>query len=78
MRNDAPPPNMEEAKVPAYFPQCVVPTLIDDDCDKTIANIFCFGNFVDQHSGVVYNNLTGNFPFMSFDGGVCFLVMYDL
>jgi hypothetical protein len=24
----------------------------------------------------MYNDLTGNFPFMSFDGSVCFLVMY--
>ena len=27
-------------------------------------------------SGVVYNDLTGNFPFMSVDGSVCFFVMY--
>jgi len=24
----------------------------------------------------MYNDLTGNFPFMSLDGSVCFLVMY--
>ncbi len=33
-------------------------------------------HFADRHSGVVYNNLTGNFPFVSFNGSVCFLVMY--
>lgn len=27
-------------------------------------------------SGVVYNDLTGNFPFMSLDGSVCFFVLY--
>ena len=35
-----------------------------------------FGAFADKQSGVVYNNLTGNFPFMSLDGSVCFLVIY--
>jgi hypothetical protein len=48
-----PPPNMAEAQVPAYFPQYAVPTLIDDNCNETIANFFCFGAFADQHSGVV-------------------------
>jgi hypothetical protein len=41
-----------------------------------IANVFCFGAFADKISGVMYNNLTGNFPFMSIDGSVCFFVMY--
>jgi hypothetical protein len=41
-----------------------------------IANIFCFGAFADQQSGIVYNYLTGNFPFMSYDGKVCYLVVY--
>ena len=30
--------------------------------DKSIANVFCFGAFTDKISGVVYNDLTGNFP----------------
>ena len=38
--------------------------------------MFCFGAFADKISGVVYNDLTGNFPFMSIDGSVCFFVMY--
>jgi hypothetical protein len=38
--------------------------------------VFCFGAFADKVSGVVYNDLTGNFPFMSLDGSVCFFVMY--
>jgi hypothetical protein len=54
-----------------------MPNLIGDkDKDKTIANVFCFGAFADKHSGVVYNNLTGAFPFMSLDGCVCFFVLY--
>jgi hypothetical protein len=38
--------------------------------DKLIANVFCFGAFADKISGVVYNNVTGNFPFVSIDGSV--------
>ena len=44
--------------------------------DKSIANVFCIGAFADKVSGVVYNDLTGNFPFMSIDGSVCFFVLY--
>jgi hypothetical protein len=67
---------MVEAQFSAYFPQSAVPTLIDEDCKKTIANVFCFGDYADQYSGVVYNYLMGNFPFMSFDDSVCFLILY--
>ena len=38
--------------------------------------MFCFGTFADKISGVVYNDLTGNFPFMSIDGSVCFFILY--
>ena len=44
--------------------------------DESIANVFCFGAFADKVSGVVYNDLTGNFLFMSIDGSVCFFVLY--
>jgi len=37
---------------------------------------FCFGALADKISGVVYNDLTGNFLFMSIDGSVCFFVLY--
>ena len=55
-----------------------MPNLIgDDEDDASIANVFCFGAFADkEQSGVMYNDLTGNFPFMSLDGSVFFLVMY--
>jgi hypothetical protein len=52
------------------------PALIHDDTDESIANIYCFGAFADQHSGIIYNDLTGNFPFMSYDGSVCYHVVY--
>ena len=54
-----------------------MPNLIGDDNDNaSIANLFCFGEFADKQSGVMYNDLTGSFPFMLLDGSVCFLVMY--
>jgi hypothetical protein len=52
------------------------PNVINDDCDKSIANVFCYGTFANRHSEVVYNNLTGSFPFVLFNGSMCFLVMY--
>jgi hypothetical protein len=58
---------------PAYGTQMDV-NLIPDD--KLIANVFCFGAFANKINGVVYNDLTGNFPFMSIDGSVCFFVLY--
>ncbi len=74
---------MLELLIPALLPmQPVVhgpnmPNLIgDEDDDETIANVFCFGAFADKHSGVVYNNLTGAFPFMSLDGCMCIFVLY--
>ena len=50
--------------------------IIPDDCDASIANVFCFGAFADKNTGVVYNDMTGNFPFVSLDGSVCFFIMY--
>jgi hypothetical protein len=52
------------------------PNVIADDGDESIANIFCFGAFAIKNSGIVYHDLTGLFPFMSFDGSVCFFVLY--
>jgi hypothetical protein len=52
------------------------PALITDVEDKSVANIFCFGAFADKNTSVVYNDCTGNFPFMSLDGNVCFSVKY--
>ncbi len=52
------------------------PNFIADDGDESIANNFCFGAFANKNSGIVYHNLTGLFPFMSFDGSICFFVLY--
>ena len=59
-----------------FFHPVEGPNIIADDSDDSIANIFCSAAFADKFSGVVYSDLTGNFPFMSFDGNVCFLVVY--
>jgi hypothetical protein len=53
---------------PAYGAQHEANIIPDD---KSIANVVCFGAFADKIIGVLYNNLTGNFPFMSIDGSVC-------
>jgi hypothetical protein len=59
-----------------YFPTIPGPAIINDNTNKSIVNIFCFGAFANRQSGVVYNDLTGNFPFMSYDDSVCLLVVY--
>jgi hypothetical protein len=56
--------------------QASTPNVIVEDCNESIANVFCYGAFADHLSGVVYNDLTGNFPFVSFDSSICYLVMY--
>jgi len=68
--NEAPP-----FHGPAYN-ATIGPNIIADD--ESIANVFCFGAFADKITGVVYNDLTGNFPFMSLDGSVCFFCLVSL
>ena len=53
-----------------------MPHLVSNVNNEKIANVFCFGEFANKNSGIVYNDLTGNFPFMSLDGSVCYLIMY--
>jgi hypothetical protein len=50
--------------------------LIANNDSPTDTNLFCFAAFADKHTGTVYNNLTGLFPFMSLEGNICFLVVY--
>jgi hypothetical protein len=50
--------------------------IIDDVDDHSIANVFCFGAFANKITGVIYNDCTGEFPYTSLDGNVCFFVMY--
>ncbi len=52
------------------------PNLIGSDKDESIANIFCVGAFADKNNGIVYHDLTGLFPFMSYDGSVFFFILY--
>jgi hypothetical protein len=52
------------------------PNLIGYDDDKSNANIFSFGAFADKNSGIVYHGPTGLFPFMLYDGSVCFFILY--
>jgi hypothetical protein len=61
---------------PEYQPLPPGPNLIADNKDQSIVNIFYFGAFADKQSGIVYHDLTGLFPYMSFDGSVCFFVLY--
>ena len=58
---------------PAYNARMEVNYIPDDE---SIANVFCFGAFADKVSGVVCNDLTGDFPFVLIDGSVCFFVLY--
>ena len=37
---------------------------------------FCFAAFADKRTGVLYNDLTGSFPYMSLEGNVCYLITY--
>jgi hypothetical protein len=66
-----PPPYQE----PAYD-ALQGPNLIGMDDNESIANVFCFGLFVDKNNGVVYNDLMGSFLFISLDGSICFFIMY--
>ncbi len=67
---------MDAALIHDTFLHQPLPHLIDNDNNELIANVFCFGAFADHHSGIVYNNLTGNCPFVLFDRSICYLMMY--
>jgi hypothetical protein len=76
-----PVPQIAPPVLPIFVPNEIQdihtgPNVIADDGDESISNIFCLGAFADKTSGVVYHDLTGSFPFMSFDGSVCFFVLY--
>jgi hypothetical protein len=85
-RGDIPAPSLQAAppilpifdgpqpyEGPAYGARSAA-NLIPDN--ESIVNVFCYGAFADKISGVVCNDLTGNFPFMSNNGSVYFFVMY--
>ncbi len=60
--------------IPNHIPHPNV--ILDEKLDPSVANIFAFGAFTDKNSGIVYHDLTGLFPFVSFDGSICFFVLY--
>jgi hypothetical protein len=60
----------------AIVPQPRAATLIEPEDNDSKANIFSFAAFADKHTGVLYSDLTGSFPFMPLEGNVCFLVIY--
>jgi hypothetical protein len=78
------PPQVEQIEVPEVLikeqPRPVLatnlPNLIRDDGNESVANAFCFGAFANKNSGIVYHNLTGSFPFMSYNGSICFFILY--
>jgi hypothetical protein len=53
------------------------PHLIQEFDDySNSANVFYFGAFADKILGVVFNDCTGNFSYMSLDGNIYFFVIY--
>ena len=50
--------------------------IIEDNNRSSDANIFCFATFADKQMGILYNDLTSTFPFMSLKGNMCFLIIY--
>ena len=56
----------------------ITPNVIDDDETESITNVFCFGAFADKRDGMVYNDLTGLFPFIFLDRSICFFCHVSL
>jgi hypothetical protein len=50
--------------------------IIDNNDTSSDANIFCFAAFADKCTGILYNNLTRAFHFMSLESKACFLSVY--
>jgi hypothetical protein len=73
-----PIPQIAPPVLPLFVPNVIQdvhtgPNIIADDSDESIENIYCFGAFADKTTNVVYHDLTGSFPFMSFDRACVFL-----
>jgi hypothetical protein len=54
---------------------CIIgppPHLIQELDNNSIANVFCFRAFMDKLSGVIYNDYTGDFPYISLDSNKLF------
>ncbi len=48
--------------------------IIENDDDSY--SMFVFAAFADKHTGILYSDLTGTFPFILLEGNVCFPVVY--
>jgi hypothetical protein len=78
------PPQVEQMEVtevlikeqPRPIHATNLPNLIGDDGDESIAILFCFGAFAAKNSGILYHNLTESFPFMLYNGSICFFILY--
>ena len=52
------------------------PSIIIEDDGSSEEKIYFFAAFADKRTGVLYNDLTGSFPYMSLEGNVCYLIVY--
>jgi len=78
VRANASPPIVTIEPMP-QIPFDLIPHVIEDEAMANMlmnANIYCFAAFADKHTGTIYNDLTGTFPFVSLKGNICFLVVY--
>ena len=73
--NDNDMDNISEPSIQAG-PSNYGPAVIIEDDESFVGNIFCFAAFADKRTGVLYNDLTGSFPYMSLEGNVCYLIVY--
>ncbi len=51
--------------------------IIKDNASLRDANVFCFDAFADKCTGMLYNDLTSLFPFMSLESNICILIVYN-
>jgi hypothetical protein len=78
------PPQVEQMEVPKVLIEeqlrpihaTNLPNLIGDDGDESLQTCFVSAHFPTKNSGIVYHNLTGSFLFMSYDGSICFFILY--
>ena len=69
---------MDDISAPSFHtgPLESGPLVIVKDDEISVGIILCFTAFGDKRTGVLYNDLTGSFPFISLEGNVCYLIVY--
>ena len=70
--NDDPEDSVDNIPVPVSTHANIIAN--NDDSN---ANVFVFAAFTNKQTGTLHSDVTGAFPFMSLEGNVCFLVVYD-